>query len=115
MPLQERTEARRGNIATARNGEVRAPGAQIGAEPGAKCGFLHALMQEEQLGMSGAHADPKDAHVPVRGKCPETDDRQEKLLETNGAKFFAQDVGRRGGNMAEETEGEMDLFRRQGP
>ncbi len=79
----------RGNIAAAREGDVRMKRAQIGFEPCVERGFLHAFVQLEKMRMPGADADPNDARPAFARKCAEAGNGKEERFPRDGRRDFS--------------------------
>ena len=80
----------RGNIAAAREGDVRMKRAQIGFETSAEGGFLNALVQLEKVRMPAADPDPNDVWPAFAGKSTEADEGKEERFPLDGGEIFLQ-------------------------
>src|SRR4029077_18017227 len=101
----------RGHVAAARDRNVRVPVSKLWFEPGSERGFLHALVNLEQMRMRLPDADPDNFRRALCWKCSDANNGQEKGAELDGAEFFTQheiDVVR---HIAKETERQMHLSR----
>jgi hypothetical protein len=109
--VQKFSERLRGHVAAARDRNVRVPGSKVWFEPGSQRGFLHALVNLEQMRMGLPDADPDNFRRALCGKCPDANNRQKEVAELDRAEFFTQheiDVVR---HIAKETERQMHLSR----
>lgn len=79
-----------GNIAAAGESDVWMKRALLGFKTRLERGFLHALVNLEEMRMTGADSDPDDFRRTFRGKFSETENRKEKCFELDRAEFFAQ-------------------------
>src|SRR5437879_11804906 len=77
-------------IATARERDMRMPGAQIGFDSGGQCCILHPFMKLKKMWMTFPNANPNDFHVTLGRKREDPFDRQKKSAKFNRAQFFAQ-------------------------
>ena len=85
--------------------------AKIRLEASCERGFLHALVDLEQMGMSFAHADPDNFRRAFRGKGSDACDGEKERAKLNGAEFFAQRNIGIVRNITEKTERQMNLLR----
>jgi hypothetical protein len=109
--LQKLSERLGGHVAAARNRDVRMPGAKLRLEAGSERGFLHALVNLEQMRMRLPDADPDNFRGAFCGKGSDTNNGQKESAELDRAELFPQrkiDVVR---HIAKETERQMHLSR----
>lgn len=96
--------------ATARERDMRMPGAQIGFDSGGQCCILHPFVKLKKMWMTFPNANPNDFHVTLGRKCADAFDRQKKSAKFNRAQFFAQrkiDIFR---YIGKETERQVHLI-----
>src|SRR5689334_17127338 len=84
---------------------------QVGFEPDGEDCFLDALVQLEQMRMTGADADPDYFRPAFSGERSEADERQEKRFPGNGSEFFRKRFLNFGPDISEKGESEMHLAR----
>jgi hypothetical protein len=109
--LQKLSERLGGHVAAARNRNVRMPRFKLRFEPGGKRGFLHALVNLEQMWMRLPNADPDNFRSALYGKGSDANNGQKEGAELDRAEFFPQrkiDFVR---HIAKETERQMHLSR----
>ena len=109
--LQEFPERLSGNIAAARNGDVRMPRTKFRLETSSERGFLHSLVNLKQVRVRLADADPDNFWRSFCGKCSDPNNRQKERAKLNCAEFFVQrktDIVR---HITEETERQVHLSR----
>ena len=88
--LQEFPERLSGNIAAARNGDVRMPRTKFRLETSSERGFLHSLVNLKQVRVRLADADPDNFWSAFREKRSDASDGQKECSKLNCAEFFAQ-------------------------
>src|SRR5687767_12100246 len=86
---------------------------QLGLEPGVERGFLHAFVQLEKVRMPGPNADPNNVRTALAGKRAETGNGKEERLPFDGVQIFLERLFGLRRNVAEKTEGQMHLLRRE--
>ena len=107
--LQEFPERLGGNIAAARNGDVRMPRTKFRLETSSERGFLHSLVNLKQVRVRLADADPDNFRSALCRERSDANNGQKEGAEFNYAEFFSQreiDFIR---NIAVETERQMHL------
>ena len=107
--LQEFPERLSGNIAAARNGDVRMPWTKFRLETSSERGFLHSLVNLKQVRVRLADADPDNFRSALCRERSDANNGQKEGAEFNYAEFFSQreiDFIR---NIAVETERQMHL------
>jgi len=107
--LQEFPERLSGNIAAARNGDVRMPRTKFRLETSSERGFLHSLVNLKQVRVRLADADPDNFRSALCRERSDANNGQKEGAEFNYAEFFSQreiDFIR---NIAVETERQMHL------
>jgi hypothetical protein len=111
IQLQKLSERLGGHIAAARDRNVRMPRSKLWLEPGSERGFLHALVNLEQMRMRLPDADPDNFRSAVCGKGSDANNGQKEGAEIDRAELFAQrkiDVVR---HIVKETERQVHLRR----
>ena len=88
--VQKFSERLRGHVAAARNRNVRMPRSELWFEPGSERGFLHALVNLEQMRMRLPDADPDNFRSAFCGKSSDANNRQKEGAELDRAEFFPQ-------------------------
>jgi len=109
--LQKLSERLRGHLAAACDRNVRMPRFKLWFEPGSERGFLHALVNLEQMRMRLPDADPDDFRSALCGKASDANNGQKEGAELDRAELFAQrkiDVVR---HIVKETERQVHLRR----
>ena len=86
--LQKLSERLRGHVAAARDRYVRMPWFKFWLEPGSERGFLHALVNLEQMRVRFPDADPDNFRSPLCGKGPDANNGQEEGAELDRTEFF---------------------------
>jgi len=107
--LQEFPERLSGNIAAARNGDVRMPRTKFRLETSSERGFLHSLVNLKQVRVRLADADPDNFRSALCRERSDANNGQKEGAELDRAEFFSQreiDFIR---NIAVETERQMHL------
>ena len=107
--LQEFPERLSGNIAAARNGDVRMPRTKFRLETSSERSFLHSLVNLKQVRVRLADADPDNFRSALCRERSDANNGQKEGAEFNYAEFFSQreiDFIR---NIAVETERQMHL------
>ncbi len=110
VQLQKFRQRASGNIAAARESEMRMPWSKFGLDSNLKRCFLDAFVKLEQMRMRRTNPDPNNFHDSLRWKSSYAFDRQKKRAELDRCQFFAQckiDILR---NVREKAEGEMELI-----
>jgi hypothetical protein len=108
---QKLSQRLRVHVAAARDRNVRMPRFKLWFEPGSERGFLHALVNLEQMRMRLPDADPDNFRSALCRKGSDANNGQKENAELDRAEFFPQrkiDVVR---HIAKETEREMHLSR----
>ena len=113
MRSEKRPHGFRGNIPAACKGDVRMKRSQLGLESRVERGFLHAFVQLEKMRMPGPDADPDNVRPAFAGKRAETGNGKEERLPRNGVEIFLERLFDLLRNVAEKTEGQMHLLRRE--
>ena len=111
IQLQKLSERLGGHVTAARDRNVRMPRSKLWLEPGSERGFLHALVNLEQMRMRLPDADPDNFRSALCGKGSDANNGQKESAELDRAEFFSQrkiDVVR---HIAKETERQMHLSR----
>ena len=109
--LQKPSKRLRRDIAAARNRDMRVPGTKLRLQPNCERGFLHALVDLEQMWVRLADADPDNFRSAFCRERSDAHNRQKECAELDRAEFFAQ---RKLGvvcNIVEERERQMHLGR----
>ena len=109
--LQKLSERLGGHVAAACDRNVRMPRFKLWFEPGSERGFLHALVNLEQMWMRLPDADPDNFRSAFCGKGSDANNGQKEGAKLDRAEFFPQrklDVIR---HIAKETERQMHLSR----
>src|SRR5438270_11974719 len=78
---QKLSERLRGHVAAACDRNVRMPRFKLWFEPGSERGFLHALVNLEQMRVRLPDADPDNFRSPLCGKGPDPTNGQGKCRE----------------------------------
>ena len=109
MLFQEWFYERGGDAASARDCEVRRPGAFFDRQSAGESGLVDAFVQLKQVRMGLSDADPENARLAVFRENGEASDRKKECTKGNGAELFFQCFcnGRR--DAGEEGEGEVNL------
>jgi hypothetical protein len=108
---QKLSERLSGHVVAARDRNVRMPRSKLRFEPGSECGFLHTLVNLEQMRMRLPNADPDDFRSALCWKGSDANNGQKEGAELDRAEFFPQrkiDVIR---HIAKETERQVYLSR----
>ena len=111
IQLQKLSERLGGHVTAARDRYVRMPRSKLRLEPGSERGFLHALVNLEQMRMRLPDADADNFRTALCGKGSDANNRQKEGAELDRVELFAQrqiDVVR---HIAKETERQMHLSR----
>jgi hypothetical protein len=111
MFAQKWTDRLRGNILAAGERDVRMPWAQIRLDPGGQSGVGHSFVQLKKMRMSAAHANPDDVRPASRREGADSVKRQEERSKMNREQLRAQFLLRLGGDVAQKSQGEMQLVR----
>jgi hypothetical protein len=109
--VQKFSERLRGHVPAARDRDVRMPRFKLWFDPGSERGFLHALVNLEQMRMRLPDADPDNFRSALCGKCPDANNRQKEVAELDRAEFFTQHEIDVVPHIAKETQRQMHLSR----
>ena len=109
--LQKFPQRLRRDIAAARNRDMRMPGTKLRLQPSRERGFIHALVDLEQMWVRLANADPNNFRSAFCREHSDADDGQKECAELDRAEFFAQRKLDVVCNIAEESERQMHLRR----
>src|SRR6266540_6880357 len=86
--MQKLSKRLGGHVAAARDRNVRMPGAKLWFEPGSERGFLHALVNLEQMRMRLPDGDPDNFRGAFCGKDSNANNGQKEGAELDRAEFF---------------------------
>ena len=89
------------------------PRAKIRFEASGEGGVSHAFVQLKEMRMSPADTDPDDLRPAFPWKSSDLAQRQEESREMDAGETGAQFLLRSGIHIAEESQGEMNLFGRE--
>ena len=108
--FEKSAEHAAGNIATARESNMRMPRSQIGRESHRKCCVLDTFVKLKKMRMTSTDADPNNLDHAFERKCSDSFNRQEESAKFNGLEFCAQGKIHFLPNVRKETEREMQLI-----
>ena len=101
-----------GNILATRQRDVRMPWSQVWFEACRKSRIAYSLVQLKEMGMSAPDPKPDDVRARFPRKCPDLAQREKKGRTANRSEVIAQFFLGVGPDVAEESESEMNLLRR---
>ena len=101
-----------GNILATRQRDVRMPWSQVWFEACRKSRIAYSLVQLKEMGMSAPDPKPDDVRARLPRKCPDLAQWEKKGRPANRSEMIAQFFLRVGPDVAEESESEMNLLRR---
>jgi len=101
-----------GNILATRQRDVRMPWSQVWFEAGRKSRIADSLVQLKEMGMSAPDPKPDDVRARFPLKCSDLAQWEKKSRPADRRELIAQFFLRVGPNVAEESESEMNLLRR---
>jgi hypothetical protein len=87
------------------------PRAKVRFKAGAKCGVAHFLVQLEEVRMTATDTDPEDLRIAFGRKSAEPVEGKEEGSELNGTEIGPKMFFLVGVDIAQKSEGEMDLIR----
>jgi hypothetical protein len=109
---EEMLQGLAGNILATRQRDVRMPWPQVRFEACRKSSIAYSLVQLKEMRMSAPDPEPDDVGARFPRKCSDLAQREKEGRVADRGEVIAQFLLRFGPDVAEESEGEMNLLGR---